>query len=150
MTIIFNNAQDLVGEDYFVLGMSTCFVREEGEIFSIKVIEPLPYPALAALIKGSPTAYQMVIAKSLGEIFPGENPQKTAEFPEDAQFCPDFTQRTISATRTYKNNTQAKSLLPLGSMKTDFNFSQEKKRTLNANDFILEKIVLNLSIDQDI
>jgi hypothetical protein len=138
MITVLNNAPDLAKEDYCVLGLATCFVKQEGEIFTIKVIEPIPYPGLEALIKGSSTSYSMVIAKSLGEIFGGDNLEKIAEFPRESQFCSNFTERTITATRTYKNNTQAQSLLPLGTIKKDFNLSLEKKRILNADHFVLK------------
>lgn len=141
MTTVLSNAPDLVLEDYCVLGLASCFVKQEREIFNIKVIEPLPYAAIAALMKLTPTAYQMVIAKSLGEIFSGDNLEQIEEFPPEAQFCADFTQKIITATRSYKNTPHSKSLLPLGSTQTDFNLSLDKKRILDADHFVLDNIV---------
>ncbi len=80
MTTILSNAPNLAAEDYCVLGLATCFVKEEGEVLAVKVIEPIPSAALEALIKGTPTSYEMATAKSLGEIFTGDTQKKQPNF----------------------------------------------------------------------
>lgn len=125
------NIPDISENDYCVFGLATCFVREDGEIRQVQVVEPIPSAALEALFKGIPTSYKLACAKSLGEIFKDNNWQIPAEFPPDAQFGDEFGDRTIAATRTYKSRPQAKDFIPLGTIKQDFNYSLERKRLLN-------------------
>ena len=125
------NIPGISADDYCVFGLATCFLREEGEIRQVQVIEPIPSAALEALLKGIPTSYQLACAKSLGEMFVGDTPQIPSEFPPETQFCDRFAERTIAATRTYKSRLQAKEYIPLGTVKQDFNFSLDRKRVLN-------------------
>jgi hypothetical protein len=83
---LFPNAPDVSAQDYCVFGLATCFVKEDNEYHQTEVIEPIPSAALEAILKGIPTSYHLVCAKSLGEIFGGELIEKPAEFPEDAKF----------------------------------------------------------------
>ncbi len=126
------NATDLTTDDYIVLGVATCFVKEDGEVHQVEIIEPIPSAALEALVKGIPTSYKLACATTLGAIIDGETLQKPADFPESCQFGDEFVQRTIAAARTYKRRDSAKSLIPLGTTYTDFQYSTERKRVLNA------------------
>ncbi len=125
------NVPGISANDYCVFGLATCFLREEGEIQQVQVVEPIPSAALEALVKGIPTSYQLACAKSIGEIFVDDTLQIPAEFPPESQFCDQFADRTIAATRTYQTRPQAKEYIPLGTIKEDFNFSLERKRVLN-------------------
>jgi hypothetical protein len=129
---LFPSAPDVSSEDYCVFGVATCFIREEGEIHQVQVLEPIPSAALEALIKGIPTSYQLACAKLLNEVFIAENPQIPADFPPDTQLCDQFAERTVAAVRTYKSRTEAQIHIPLGTSRRDFNYSLEKKRVLNA------------------
>ena len=130
---IFAQAADLSSEDYCVLGLATCFVRDEGEIEQLTILEPIPSAALEALIKGIPTSYQVACSKTLGEIFQDD----TVKIPEDLattekiNLCDRFAERVAAATRTYKSRPEAKKHLPLGTVKQDFNYSLDRKRVLN-------------------
>ena len=130
---IFARAADLSSEDYCVLGLATCFVRDEGEIEQLTILEPIPSAALEALIKGIPTSYQVACSKTLGEIFQDD----TVKIPEDLataekiNLCDRFAERVAAATRTYKSRPEAKKHLPLGTVKQDFNYSLDRKRVLN-------------------
>lgn len=128
----FLNISDLTKDDYCVFGLATCFLKQEGELEKVAVLEPIPSAALEAILKGIPTSYELVRAMGLGEVFNGDNPQIPSDFPANAQLCENFTERAIAATRTYKNQPHLKELIPLGSQKDDLNFSLEKKRVLNA------------------
>lgn len=119
-------------EDYCVFGLATCFIRDEGEIKEIKVIEPIPSAALEALFKKIPTSYQLAIATTIGQVILENTIQKPSEFPDDSQFCDDFVDRTFAATRTYKSKPSAQEYLKLGASKSDFNYSLERKRVLNS------------------
>ena len=130
---IFARAADLSSEDYCVLGLATCFVRDEGEIEQLTILEPIPSAALEALVKGIPTSYQIACSKTLGEIFQDD----TVKIPEDLataekiNLCDRFAERVAAATRTYKSRPEAKEHLPLGTVKQDFNYSLDRKRVLN-------------------
>lgn len=126
------NAPDLCADDYLILGLATCFFKEDGEVHEIKIIEPIPSAALEAILKGIPTSYQTVYAITMGAVLDGETPQKPADFPEDAQFGDEFTFRAIAAARTYKRRPVAQSHIPVGTSRHDFNYSVERKRVLNA------------------
>lgn len=126
------NAPDLSTDDYLVLGLATCFIKEDGEVHEVKVIEPIPSAALEAIIKGIPTSYQIACGTTLGSVLDGETLQIPPEFPAAAQFSDDFIFRAIAATRTYKSRPQAQSHIPIGTVRQDFNYSLERKRVLNS------------------
>jgi hypothetical protein len=131
-TTAHTNAPDLSTDDYLVLGLATCFIKEEGEIHEVKVIEPIPSAALEAIIKGIPTSYQIACATTLGSVVDGETLKIPSEFPGEAQFSDDFIFRAIAATRTYKARPQAQSHISIGTVRQDFNYSLERKRVLNS------------------
>lgn len=126
------SAPDLTTDDYIVLGLATCFVKEDGEVYQVEVIEPIPSAALEALVKGIPTSYKFACGTSLGSILSSEK-QIPSEFPENAQFSDEFEQRAFSAARTYKRRESAKSLIPEGTCYKDFQYSIDRKRVLNAS-----------------
>ncbi|MGK7938834.1 MAG: hypothetical protein AB4062_01455 [Crocosphaera sp.] len=129
---LLTHQDDISTDDYCVFGLATCFLKDDGEFHQVRVIEPIPSAALEAICKGIRTSYELACAKSIGEVINGDTLTKTADFPEDAQFCDNFTERTFAAVRTYKTRPNAQSLIPLGTLKNDFHFSLDKKRVLNA------------------
>lgn len=138
-TVTFSNAPDISADDYCVFGLATCFVREEGEVSQVQVVEPIPSSALEAILKNVPTSYEMACAKPLGEVVKGEQIAIPAEFPEDVQFADNFIERAIAAARTYKNRPVAKEHIPLGSVHKGFNYSLERKRILNAENIVTKE-----------
>ncbi len=130
---LFAQASDLSSEDYCVLGLATCFLREDGEIEQLQVLEPIPSAALEALVKGIPTSYKLACSKTLGEIFQSDTVQipKELQNEEKINLCDRFAERVAAATRTYKSRPEAKEHIPLGTTKQDFNYSLERKRVLN-------------------
>ena len=130
------NAPDLSTDDYLVIGLATCFIKEDGEVSQVKVVEPIPSAALEAIVKGIPTSYQMACGTTLGKVLSGEKPLLPQDFPSEAQFSDDFAERAIAATRTYKIHPEVKSLIPLGSRRDDLNYSLERKRILNAENIV--------------
>jgi hypothetical protein len=131
-TSLFLNTPDITPEDYCVFGVATCFIREDGEVRQVEVIEPIPSAAIEAIFKGIPTSYHLACAKTLREIFTEDTPQIPSEFSSDTQFCNNFIERAIAATRTYKSRTQAQEHIPLGTVREDLNYSVERKRVLNV------------------
>lgn len=130
-TASYLNASDLSADDYLVLGLATCFVKEDTEVHELQVIEPIPSAALEAIVKGIPTSYKLACASTLGNVIDGDKLLVPDGFPDAAQFSNEFVQRAVAAARTYKRREIAKSLIPLGTKRDDFNFSTERKRVLN-------------------
>jgi hypothetical protein len=128
---VYTNAPDLSPEDYVVVGLATCFVKEDGEVRELQIIEPIPSAALEAIAKGIPTSYKLASATTLGTVLTGDKLLTPAGFPDSAQFSDDFGQRALAAARTYKSRTVAQSLIPLGTTREDFHYSTERKRVLN-------------------
>lgn len=126
------NAPDLSTNDYVVIGLATCFLKQEGEVLEIKVAEPIPSAALEALVTGIPTSYEWAIATTLGAVFTDGMPHLPSPFPVATQLCEDFVDRAIATTRTYKAQPVAQSYIPIGTTKADFNYSTERKRVLNS------------------
>lgn len=126
------NAPDISADDYIVIGLATCFIKEEGEVYEVQILEPIPSSALEAIVKGIPTSYQLACATTLGAVLAGDTLQKPAGFPESAQFSDEFVPRAIAAARTYKRRQVAKDLIPQGTTRDDFKYSTERKRVLNA------------------
>jgi hypothetical protein len=130
--ISYPNASDISPNDYIVIGLATCFFKEDGEVHQIEVIEPIPSASLEAILKGIPTSYKLACAITLGAIVDGDNLVLPEGFPETAQFAEDFVFRAFAAVRTYKRRESAQLLIPLGSSTTDLKYSIERKRILNA------------------
>ena len=126
------SAPDVSPDDYLVIGLATCFLKEEGQVHEVQILEPIPSAALEAIVKGIPTSYQLACGTNLGSVLVGDTPQRPAEFPESAQFSDEFVQRAIAAARTYKRREVAQALIPQGTTRNDFNYSTERKRVLNA------------------
>ncbi|MEQ8757914.1 MAG: hypothetical protein RID09_30960 [Coleofasciculus sp. G1-WW12-02] len=125
------DAPDVSADNYLVVGLATCFLKQEGEVEEVKILEPIPSAALEAILKGIPTSYSMARGTTLGEVISGDTPEKPPEFPVEAHFCDDFIVRAIAAARTYKTRPEAQSHIPPGTMRDDFNYSIERKRVLN-------------------
>lgn len=126
------NAPDLSTDDYIVIGVATCFIREEGEVKEIQVIEPIPSAALETLFKGIPTSYTQAIATTLGTVLNGDQIQLPSEFPTEAQICSEFRDRALATARTYQDRPGSTELIPVGTLYQSFNFSTDRKRVLNA------------------
>jgi hypothetical protein len=127
-----SNGSDVSSEDYLVVGLAVCFIKDEDGVHQVQVIEPIPSAALEAIIKGIPTSYQLASGTMLGSVLVDGQPQRIHEFPEDVQFCDEFAFRALAATRTYKSRPAAQIHVPLGKTRQDFNFSLDRKRVLNS------------------
>lgn len=126
------NASEVSADDYLVIGLATCFIKEEGEVHEVQILEPIPSAALEAIIKGIPTSYKMACGTTLGAVLTDDTPHLPDGFPESAQFSDEFVQRAIAAARTYKRREIAQSHIPPGTTRNDFKYSTERKRVLNA------------------
>jgi hypothetical protein len=125
-------APDLTVNDYVVMGLATCFLKDGSEVHEVQIVEPIPSAALEAIAKGIPTSYQRAIATTVGQVLPDDAPQLPPDFPAGAQFCDEFGDRVAAAARTYKARPESQTVIPAGTTKTDFNYSTERKRVLNS------------------
>ncbi|MGF1491306.1 MAG: hypothetical protein ACFBSC_02395 [Microcoleaceae cyanobacterium] len=130
------NAPDLLPEDYVVLGLATCFLKEEGEIHTVKVIEPIPSAALEAVLKGIPTSYEIASATNLGAVLTADGIQIPPDFSTDAQLCDEFTERLFATARTYRRRPEAQSHISVGTTYRELNYSTERKRILNSENIV--------------
>ncbi|MEM7554110.1 MAG: hypothetical protein AAF378_08415 [Cyanobacteria bacterium P01_A01_bin.84] len=126
------NTNDLEKDDYVVIGLATCFTREDGEVRELEVMEPIPSANLEVLFKGIATSYKFIYATTIGNILDGDTVKIPKEFPQTVQLAEDFVERVMAAARTYKRKESAKSLLMVGKSYTDLQYSTERKRVLNA------------------
>ena len=130
-------AHDLTDDAYLVVGLATCFIREDNEVHEVKVAEPIPSAALESIVQGIPTSYSQACGTTLGAILQGDQPQLPPSFPADTtQFCDEFVSRAIAAARTYKSRPQAQAHIPLGTTREDLNLSLERKRVLNSEHIV--------------
>ncbi|XDE63376.1 hypothetical protein AB3M80_04605 [Arthrospira platensis BEA 1257B] len=127
-----SDAPDLTGDDYIVIGLAHCFIKEDGEVQPVTIAEPIPSAALEAIIKGIPTSYQIASAVTLGTLLTDESVTLPEAFNPETQLCDDFRERTIAAARTYKRREVAKSHISVGTTFEKLNFSTERKRLLNS------------------
>lgn len=134
--VVFPEAPDLSPDDYLFVGLATCFVKEDGEMREISVIEPIPSSTSETLMAGVPTSYRLLRATTLGAVIAGDQPQRLAGFPAEAQFCQDFVFRASSAARTFLRNPQYRDRLAIGSEYCPPNYSTERKRVLNAQTIV--------------
>lgn len=128
----FVNAPDLAADDYVVIGLATCFVKDEDGVHPVQVAEPIPSAALEAIVKGIPTSYETACATTIGAVLSTDQPQLPDGFPAQTQFCDEFAFRTIAAARTYKSRPTAQAHIPVGTTRQDWNFSLDRKRVLNS------------------
>ena len=129
-------ATDISATDYCVFGLATCFVKNDGEFEQVEIFEPIPSAAIAAILQGIPTSYQLICAKNIGEIIKGNRVQIPGQFPENSRVCDNFKERAIAAVRTYKNRPEAKDLVAIDTVKKDLNYSLDKKRVLNVTNVV--------------
>lgn len=131
--VVFPQASDLSPDDYLFVGVATCFVKDDGEVREVSVIEPIPSSTSETLMAGVPTSYRTIRATTLGELIQDDQPQRPAGFPTEAQFCHDFVFRASAAARTFLRNPQYRDRVAVGSDYSQLNYSTERKRVLNAD-----------------
>ncbi|HEY9763866.1 MAG TPA: hypothetical protein V6D07_15145 [Trichocoleus sp.] len=135
-TTVLASAPDLSTDDYIVIGLATCFIRDEGEMREVTVAEPVPSAYLEAVFKDVPTSYKSLHGTTLGEILPEGRPTLVKQAPAETQLCNEFTDRVIAAARTYKSRPVAKNLVPVGTVRTDIQYSTAKKRLLDSENVV--------------
>lgn len=133
MSIAISLPPDITESAYLVLGLATCFIKREGKLHPVQLIEPIPSAALEAILKGIPTSYEVAFGTTLAAVMGGAELQLPPAFPPHTQVCDDFAERAIATARSYQSRPQAQNLIPIGEVRQDFNFSTERKRVLNSD-----------------
>ncbi|NJL44709.1 MAG: hypothetical protein HC922_01085 [Leptolyngbyaceae cyanobacterium SM2_3_12] len=125
---------DLPIDSYLVMGLATCYVRQEGETQEVYLLEPVPSAYLESLLQGIPTSYRAIWGTTLAQAgdLAGRYPRPGADQLAQAIPCADFEQRAAAAARTYQSRPAAADLVPVGTGRCDINYSTEKKRILNG------------------
>jgi hypothetical protein len=127
------NSFEVATDAYVVVGVATCFVKEEGKLQALKVMEPIPSATLQTLCQGIPTSYEIAIATTFDAVWRNGQPIIPDGFPPDTQIGFDFENRLLATARSYRSKPEAQALIPVGQSKTDLQYSTERKRLLNAN-----------------
>ncbi|MDX1977801.1 MAG: hypothetical protein SFT94_09010 [Pseudanabaenaceae cyanobacterium bins.68] len=133
---------DLEPIDYLVVGVATCFIKVEGGVKPVRVLEPIASASLEALLKQIPTSYDLACAVTLAQVLDpdcqAKLPDQVADLQPDLQIADQFAERAIAAARTYKAKPIAQTHIPLGETYQGFNFSLDKKRLLNSDRIVSE------------
>ncbi len=130
------SASDLAPDSYVLLGLATCYWRQEGETQAVPVVEPVPSAYLETLLQGIPTAYRQVWGTTVAQALALDPALVTvvgesSEVLAPPQHCADFEQRVLAAARTYHQRPATAQLIPVGTVRSDLNYSTEKLRILN-------------------
>ncbi|MDX2270516.1 MAG: hypothetical protein NW237_01010 [Cyanobacteriota bacterium] len=102
-------ANEVQGLEYVVLGVATCFQRdEEGRLNPVLIAEPVPAAELDCLAQGiRSTSYQLLYATTYAEIVQDNQPILPQDvIPAEALPGENFVQRVQAATRTYRAKPQ--------------------------------------------
>ena len=135
LNTLLERSPEITSADYLVIGLATCFHRNESGLEMLKVLEPIPSAYLESLLQGIPTSYDRVIAISISDLMDNTHLAKLTG-DSDVHLCENFGDRVIAAARTYQTRSTAKALIPLGETRTDLNYSTEKKRVLNVENIV--------------
>ena len=98
---------NMSSNSFVVLGLASCFIREENKLLPVEVIEPIPSATLLTLLEGIPTSYSLLIPSSLEEAQTAFEKGHLSAFPGSARFGENFIERLNAAIRTYQTNPQA-------------------------------------------
>nr|PNR29391.1 hypothetical protein PHYPA_028084 [Physcomitrium patens] len=143
---------DWSDDDYIVLGLAHCFRKDEnGKLKDVFVVEPVTAGTLECMENGGVTCYKCVTATNLGVALQ----EKVELLPAEMQggvFGDEFDFRAKCASRTWKRDHPQNNLLhivPRDGVKSDYNFSIEDKRVLNAEVVVndSDNIKQDMSID---
>lgn len=122
---------DLAPQSYVLMGVATCYMRQEGETLALEIIEPIPSAYLETLVQGTPTAYRQIWGSTLEAALAFDPASLVLDNGAKAQPCADFEQRVVAAARTYLSRPQAAATIPVGTRRQDLNYSTAHKRILN-------------------
>jgi len=139
-------------DDYIVLGLAHCFKKDEdGKLKDAFVVEPVTAGTLECMENGGVTCYKCVTATTLGVALKEDLSVLPTEM-QAGSICDDFNFRAMCASRTWKRDHPQQNLLhlvPRDGVKSEYNFSLQDKRVLNAEVVVndADNIKQDMSID---
>jgi len=137
---------------YCCVGLAHCFQKsDEGKLENLFVIEPLSASSLECMAAGARTSYKAVYGLSYAEASQRSREVLPEAFAEGL-FCDKWNVRLEAAARTWQRPHAQDNLMdivPLGKVRSDFNFSLDDKRVLNFENIVNDddNIKQDLSID---
>ncbi len=127
------NTLEIDPESYVIVGLATWFVKQDNKLTPVKVAEPIASASLEAIAHGIETSYELAIATTVGAVYQEGQVSLPPEFPAGTELGEAFAERLQAAARSFRSRPEAQSIIPLGQVKRDFNYSTERKRMLNAD-----------------
>lgn len=137
---------------YLTVGLSHCYVKgDDGKLVDQYVIEPINANSIECMANGAATSFMHVFSLRLGEALQRSKAAYPPEFATGA-FCEDYDARCDACARTWMRPHALDNLLdivPLGQLKSSFNYSTHDKRVLNAENIVNDddNIKQDISID---
>eukprot|EP00878_Enallax_costatus_P001348 GHUV01001495.1.p1 GENE.GHUV01001495.1~~GHUV01001495.1.p1 ORF type:complete len:236 (+),score=62.29 GHUV01001495.1:250-957(+) len=144
--------EQLEPEVYCCVGLSHCFKKkDDGRLADVMVIEPIGSSSLECMAAGAKTSFRCATGLTLGAAMSRDKVQLPEEFA-DGIFCDDWSYRLEAATRTWQRphaQDNLMDLVPLGKVRTNFNFSLDNKRVLNFDNVVTDddNVKQDMSID---
>ncbi|EFJ15993.1 hypothetical protein SELMODRAFT_422124 [Selaginella moellendorffii] len=139
-------------DDFVVLGLGHCFIEDSnGKLQDHFVLEPIGAGALECMENGGKTCYKHVASMHLSTALAQDHSQLPEELRSGA-FCEDFAFRTKCAARSWMRDYPQEKIvryIPLGTVRSDFNYNLEDKRVLNKVNIVTDadNIKQDMSID---
>ena len=118
-------------DSYVVLGLATCYLRQDGETTELQIIEPVPSAYLETLLTGVATSYSALYATTLAQALDHPKTGLAAGTTNVVHLCEDYTERLQATARSYVNRPSATELLKPETTFSELNFSLDSKRILN-------------------
>ncbi|MGB3201370.1 MAG: hypothetical protein WBA99_10730 [Nodosilinea sp.] len=122
-------ANTLPADSYVVIGRATCYLRQEGEVIELQILEPIPSAYLQSVLQGVPTSYSAICGTTMAQALAMDLGEVAAD---PAQPCADYEERILAAARTYQSRPESVNLVPVGTIHRELNYTTEKKRVLNS------------------
>lgn len=137
---------------YLTVGLSHCYAKnDDGKLVDQYMIEPITANSLECMANGGKTSFVHVFSLRLGEALARDKSVFPEEFAQGT-FCEEYETRCDACARTWMRPHALDNLLdivPLGQVKSNFNYSTVDKRVLNMENVVNDddNIKQDLSID---
>lgn len=122
---------DLTSESYVLMGVATCYLRQDGETLAVEVVEPVPSAYADTLLQGTPTAYRQIWGIGLADALTLDPAHLSLDGVANIQRCADFEERVVATARTHQGRPHIAVAIPVGTHRQDLNYSTTHKRILN-------------------
>lgn len=152
MLVVRAAGEALEPDVYCCLGMSHCFKKaEDGRLADVMVIEPISSSSLECMATGAKTSFKLATGISFADAMARDKARLPEQFGE-AFFCDEWAYRLEAAARTWQRphaQDNLMDLVPLGKVRTNFNFNLDNKRVLNFENVVTDddNVKQDMSID---